>query len=156
MIAVQEVGTSSVEEVSIALVPRHLVLQIWPRVLEVLEANPPRSSPLFATPPQILQALLDGKNSLWIGGDGTSVDAIHLCSIVQYPATKTLVVNYVGGKGLRRMMKVAAPMVENWALQQGCTHIELVASKSVMRLIRRWGYRPIAEYACKPLVTFNS
>lgn len=156
MIAVQQVGTSSDEVLSVALVPRHMVLAVWPRVEEILLANPPRGSPLFATPPQILQALLDGKNHLWIGGEGASIDAIHICSIVQYPATKTLVVNYVGGRNLRGVMAVAAPMVENWALGQGCTHIELIGPRSVLRILRKWGYFPIAEYACKPLVSFNS
>jgi len=155
--ALQLVGASLDEEaINVALVPRHLVLSVWPRVEEILISNPPSGSPLFATPPQIVQALLDGKNSLWIGGEGSAIDAIHICSIVQYPAAKTLMVNYVGGKNLRGVMAVAGPMVEDWALKQGCTHIELVAPRAVMRILRRWGYLPIAEYACKPLVTFQS
>lgn len=157
MTALQQVGTSSdEEEYRVALVPRHLVLSVWPRVEEILVGNPPRGSPLFYTVPQILRELLDGRFVLWIGGEGNEIDAIHICSIVQYPATKTLMVNYVGGRGLRQAMKVAAPMVEDWALKQGCTHIELMAPGAVMRILRRWGYLPIAEYACKPLVTFNS
>lgn len=156
MTAIQRAGTSSDEEIRVGLVPRHLVLSVWARVEEILISHQPRGSSLFATPPQILRNLLDGEMTLWIGGEGSSIEAIHICSIVQYPAAKTLMVNFVGGENLRGMMKAAVPMVEQWALDQGCTHIELVAPRGVMRMIRKWGFAPIAEYACKPLVSFHS
>lgn len=152
-----QVGISSAEEeYRIALVPRHLVTQVWARVEEILTKHPTEGTPFFFTPAQIFQALLDAKANLWIGGKGDRIDTILLCSIVQYPAARTLEVNYVGGVNLREGLRVGTPPVERWALLQGCTHIEIVTRPAVMRLLRRYGYQSFAMYACKPLVSFNS
>lgn len=152
-----QAGTfSAKEQYSGGVVPKHLVLSIWDRVEGIIKENPSKGSPLFSTPPQILDALLQGRMSLWIGGRDSEVEIVLICSVVQYPAARTTEINYVGGRGIREAMKYVFPLIERWALDQGCTHIELITVPGIMRLLRKWSYRPLAEYACKPLVTFNS
>ena len=138
------------EPFGVALVPLNLVPVIWPRVAEIMEANPPERSPFFSTIPQAFQTVMNAKANLWIGGYGSGLDIVLMGTIVDYPAARGYIVNYVGGKFLRATLK-HWPKLEQFAAAQGCTHIEMVTRPGIVRLMRRYGFEPLATYSCKSI-----
>lgn len=138
-------------EYTLALVPVYLVAQLWERILPILKEQPTVATPYFVTPEQTLHLLIAGKAQLWVGGPGDEIETVGITSIMQYPSAKTLYVNYIGGRNVRGLAK-CTPQVEAYARSEGCTHMEFTTVPAVMRLLRRYGYRPLAAYTCKALV----
>jgi hypothetical protein len=143
------------EDYHVAMVPPALIQQLWPRVEIILRNHPARNTPLFSTTDQIFHRLMMSQAGLWIGGEEDHIDTVLVFSIVSYPAIKTLVVNYVGGRDLRKAL-LHWNKLETYAREMGCTHIEMITRPGIVRLLRKVGFRPLATYTCKSIVMFSS
>jgi hypothetical protein len=108
------------------------VSHVWKDVREMLGPSVERSSGRW-TLEHLFHALMTGRHQLWvIVEDGTPIAAITT-EIVEYPATKMLAFQFLGGTKFDLWFEDTLYRIETFAKECGCTGTEGIA---------RFGFKP--------------
>ena len=84
-----------------------------------------------------LPMLLDGEMQLWVAvGNGECVAAM-ITQIIPFPRKKILRVIALGGRGMKDWYQ-HIDMVENFAIEMGCTELEAWTKRGLLRVLRDW------------------
>jgi hypothetical protein len=103
--------------------PTHVEL-IWPLASPHIAAAMRRGYDEFYDEADIRQACIDGSAQLWLACAERSVEAAIVSRIVAYPKRRVCQVPLIGGRRLREWLRPMQEMIEAYARQNGCTHME--------------------------------
>lgn len=125
---------------NIMLVPTEFVPHEFPRVYDMLKPAVDRSGGRW-TMKDLLQALCLGHQNLWIVRDdeGECQSALTV-QVVDYPSSRMLAVQFLGGVGFDEWSDGMLEMLENFAYDSGCTGIEAVGRFGFWPFFKRHGY----------------
>ena len=124
------------------LIPTENVKEAEPFVLESIEKALKYSGNHFIVE-DIYNDLLDGKMQLWVLWNLNKKQNFQGCGvtkILQRTNSKALNIFIVTGRN-RKQWQDKMPLVEDWAKQNGCTHIETYARPGWSRLLKEQDYK---------------
>ena len=105
----------------VGLVHPTQVPHIWEKVHEHLLRMAPHSEGELE-PEDIFEALTEGEMQLWAAVDDKEILATMVTQVVPYPRKRVLRIISIGGEDMDRWLD-HLPMVEEWALEMGCTSL---------------------------------
>jgi hypothetical protein len=77
----------------------------------------------------VLGALTEGRQQLWLLSRGDSAVAAVVTQIIQYPRRTVLFVPFMGGRDVLRGLGTVMRELEAWAMAQGCDAVQATGRK---------------------------
>ena len=123
-----------------ALVPTNQCFLIWKDVRDLLEAAVLRSHGRW-TMEQLCAVVCTGLQSLWVTYDEEGyIRAAMTTQIVQYPNTKFIAVQFLGGDDFEAWCDGLLDLIERYGKDTGCSGVETVARLGFRNFFKRRGY----------------
>jgi len=127
--------------------PAHVAM-LWPRIRDFILAAMRLGYDEFYAEDDIRQACLDGAMQLWVACGDTAIEAAIVSRIVRYPKRAVCQVPLIGGRRMRAWLPAMQAMIEAFARENGCTHME---GAGRLGWCRAAGYRNIGPVLMKEL-----
>lgn len=83
-----------------------------------------------------------GALALWLVLDDATPVAAFTTRIASYPDAKGLCMDWIGGDRMREWLPMAQPLMERYAVDNGCTHLEGYGRKAWGRWLQKYGWEP--------------
>jgi len=90
----------------------------------------------------IYEYLLNGYYSLWIVMENKKVIAAITTRIVEYPASKGMAMDWIGGENINKWLPVAQKQISEFAKECGCSHLEGFGRKAWQRVLKKFNWEP--------------
>ena len=138
-VAQESTGTTDQAGPSSKLILIHpeLIDEIWPQVEKHLDRIAPHSEGELTTE-DFHTALLSKDMQLWVAvDDELQVLASMVSQIISYPRKRVLRILAIGGVDMERWMG-HLPAVEDWAMEVGCSSLELWGRKGWQKMLKDW------------------
>ena len=119
----------------VVLVAPDDVPYIWDKILPYIELSQTDEKEL--SPDDFLDSLVGGEMQLWVVVEGKEVIACMISRFANYPQKKVFRIVFVGGEGMEKWLEFL-PLVEDFALMNGCTFIEVWGRKAWLRILKDW------------------
>lgn len=112
---------------SIALVPPSDIKDIWDSVNHFLEPAVDRSNGRWEMN-ALYESLENFNQHLWLIFDEFKrIHAAAVTQMVTYPGKSMMVIEFIGGKGLKYWVDDFVGLIEQWAKDNGCSGVEATA-----------------------------
>jgi hypothetical protein len=124
------------------LIPTENVKEAEPFVLESIEKALKYSGNHYNLK-DVMDLIYDNKAQLWILWNEDKKDKYQGCivsKVITRPNTKSLNIFIVTGKN-RKLWQDKIEIIEKWAKQQGCTHLETYARPGWSRILKQHNYK---------------
>ena len=108
---------------------------IWDKILPYIELSQTDEKEL--SPDDFLDSLVGGEMQLWVVVEEKEVIACMISRFANYPQKKVFRIVFVGGEGMEKWLEFL-PLVEDFALMNGCTFIEVWGRKAWLRILKDW------------------
>ena len=136
---VQETQIKTYHTVSLAnvvtRVPSEDVEFIWSQIKPLLE----KALDETYTISDIYKGLLDDRMQLFISWNDDRVESAVVTEIAQYPQSKVLRYFLAGGTNLDNWLERIQKIIEKFAKQENCTHLEVAGRKGWVKKLK--GFR---------------
>ena len=119
----------------VVLVSPDDVPYIWDKVLPYIELSQTDEKEL--SPDDFLDSLVGGEMQLWVVVEEKEVIACMISRFANYPQKKVFRIVFVGGEGMEKWLEFL-PLIEDFALMNGCTFIEVWGRKAWLRILKDW------------------
>jgi hypothetical protein len=103
--------------------PAH-VAALWPLVRGFVLSAMRRGYDKFYDEADIRQACIDGASQLWVACGKEAIEAAIVSRIVRYPKRAICQVPLIGGRAMLAWLPAMQAMIEAYARENGCTHME--------------------------------
>ena len=120
----------------IVLVSQEDIPYIWEKVHSHLELMMPHSEGELE-PEDFYEAIYSGDMQLWLAVDGEEILASMVTQIIPYPRKKVLRIISIAGEGMDEWI-FDLPIIEDWALSNGCTSLECWGRKGWLKVLKDW------------------
>jgi hypothetical protein len=108
---------------------------IWDRILPYIELSQTDEKEL--SPDDFLDSLVGGEMQLWVVVEDKEIIACMISRFANYPQKKVLRIVFVGGEGMEKWLEFL-PLIEDFALMNGCTFMEVWGRKAWLRILKDW------------------
>ena len=115
--------------------PKH-VHEVWDSVREHLLRMSPHSEGELE-PDDFYDLLVEGEMQLWIALEDGKIIASMISQVVPYPRKRVLRIISIGGEDMDKWIN-SLPLVEDWALEMGCTSLECWGRKGWLKVLTDW------------------
>lgn len=122
-------------------VPTEVVEIVWKDVKPLLDKAVNTSKGKFSIE-DIYEYLLNGYYSLWIVMENKKVIAAITTRIVEYPASKGMAMDWIGGENINKWLPVAQKQISEFAKECGCSHLEGFGRKAWQRVLKKFNWEP--------------
>jgi hypothetical protein len=120
----------------IAMVSPDDVSVVWETIEEYIQGAIDHSQG-EATLEDYYEHLSTGDMQLWLAVDKSNILACMVTQIAPYPSKRVLRIIAIGGIEMERWIQFL-PDVEHWALNMGCTSLEVWGRKGWLKILRDW------------------
>ena len=127
------VGTSC----KVALVSTENIPTIWGDIIPLLEPSQNEQRELSID--DFLDCLMEGEMQLWIAVENKEIIACMISQFATYPQKRVLRIIFISGDGMDRWIE-NFPMVENFALMNGCTFLEVWGRGAWVKILKKWDW----------------
>jgi len=119
------------------LVPPEYVRQVYPNIDEFMDRLVPTTHGRFDKV-DILHDMLTAKEHLWVvvKEDQETIVGIILTEITVYPRKRMLSIQYAAGDELDKWMIEALRVLENWAVDNECTGMEITGRRGWVKKLK--------------------
>lgn len=130
---------------TVTAVPTSELKTIWATVAPLLSPAVKRSGGRV-TMSTLFSALSEKRSVLWVAyrllqtGTAPTIRAAFVTRVAQYPAKKTLVVDFTGGSEMRAWVNNAQATFRAYAADAGCAAVELAGRAGWERMLRPYGW----------------
>jgi len=121
----------------VGLISSSDVPYVWNSIIPLLE--PSQNDQMELSVEDFLECLMSGDMQLWVAMEGEEVIACMISQFAEYPQKKVLRIIFISGEGMDRWIK-NFPMVENFALMNGCTFLEVWGRKAWIKILKDWDW----------------
>lgn len=112
---------------SIGLVPPEDIDSVWEPIKHLLDPAVERSNGRWEME-ALYNSLKDFNQHLWLIFDEFGrIHAAAVTQMVTYPAKSMMVIEFIGGKGVKYWVDDFVTLVEKWAKDNGCKGVEATA-----------------------------
>ena len=130
-IASIKVGTSC----KVILVSTENIPTIWDNVIPLLELSQNGDRELSID--DFFESLMEERMHLWIALEGKELLACMITQFATHPQKRALRIIFLGGEGMDKWID-HMHMVEDFALINGCTSLEVWGRKAWLRILKDW------------------
>lgn len=109
-----------------------------PTMVDILSKSPDTWEDYY-TLNDIVQGVLNLEYRLWIGFEGREPKLAALTSVVRYGARSVAYVDWVGGERVKEFLPHLT-FIEDWALEQDCSRVEIKGRPAWLKLLGPLGY----------------
>tara|TARA_R100000963_G_C4568975_1_gene54663 strand:+ start:187 stop:531 length:345 start_codon:yes stop_codon:yes gene_type:complete len=88
-------------------------------------------------PDDFYDLLVEGEMQLWIALEDGKIIASMISQVVPYPRKRVLRIISIGGEDMDKWIN-SLPLVEDWALEMGCTSLECWGRKGWLKVLTDW------------------
>ena len=110
---------------------------IWDQVAPLL-ATVTQHTEGEMEPDDFLEALTYGDMQLWIAAEKEDLHMVMVTQIIPYPQKKVLRVIAIAGTGFKELHEKFNATIESFAIQAGCSAMELWGRKGWKKLLPDW------------------
>lgn len=127
---------------TVTVVPTSELRTIWTTVAPLLSPAVKRSGGRV-TMATLFSALSERRSVLWVAyPEDRTIRAAFVTRVAQYPAKKTLVVDFTGGSDMPLWVNDAQATFRAYATDAGCAAVELAGRAGWERMLRPYGWTP--------------
>ena len=131
----------TIHQLQITVVPAAVLDVVWAKAAEMLGKALKTTRPRYNL--DSLRAELDrGVLVLWLVLDGTEPVAAFTTRIADYPESRGLCMDWIGGARMAEWLPLAQPLMEQYARDNGCTHLEGYGRRAWGRWLQKYGWEP--------------
>jgi hypothetical protein len=105
------------------VLPAH-VEPLWPLVRDYIRAAMRHGYDEFYAESDIRRDCASGNAQLWVACDAEGIAAALVSRIAAYPKRRICQVPLIGGRDMRRWLEPMQTLIEDFAREHGCTHME--------------------------------
>ncbi len=127
--------------IMITLVPREAVDVVWEDLAPLLGKAVATVKGKFRTD-YIQPAAMVGELCLWAVKDGNKTIGAFTTRVIQYPERRALAIDWVGGERIREWLDDAMTIMEHYAKDYSCQHLEGYGRRAWGRMLERFGWEP--------------
>lgn len=131
----------SVHNIQITVVPTAVLDVVWPAAKEILKKAVDASYGVYDVE-SIYQSLLNGEFALWLVMDNGTPIAALTTRICAYPQGRGLAMDWLAGERMREWLPMVQNIMERYAHDNGCTHLECYGRKAWGRWLQKYGWKP--------------
>jgi len=121
-------------------IPAPVMDVVWPDVVKLMDRTLATAHGKY-TIDDVYAGLQRGDLALWLAVEGTKPIAAVTTRVIQYPQGRALALDWVGGGRMKEWFDIGMPIMEKFAKDNGCTHMEGYGRKAWMRWIGRYGWK---------------
>ena len=121
----------------VALVNSEDVPMIWEDVIPLMEASQNQQRELSID--DFFECIMDETMQLWVAIEDKEIIACMVSQFATFPQKRVLRIIYISGEGMDRWIE-NFPMVENFALMNGCTFLEVWGRKAWIKILKEWDW----------------
>lgn len=122
-------------------VPTSELKTVWTTVAPLLSPAVKRSGGRV-TMSTLFAALSEKRSTLWVAyPEDRTIRAAFVTRVAQYPAKRTLVVDFTGGSDMHAWVIEAQATFRAYAADAGCSAVELAGRAGWERVLRPYGWR---------------
>ena len=121
----------------VILVSPENIPTIWGNVIPLMEPSQNEQRELSID--DFLDRLMDGEMQLWVAIEGKEIIACMISQFATFPQKRVLRIVYISGEGMDRWIE-NFPMVEDFALMNGCTFLEVWGRKAWIKILKEWDW----------------
>ena len=89
-------------------------------------------------PEDFLDNIVNGYMHLWLSVEDTEIIMAMVTQIIEYPRRKTLRIIAIAGKNFKETHSQFNDMIESFAIQTGCSGLELWGRKGWKKMLPDW------------------
>lgn len=128
-------------QLNITVVPPEVINVVWPKVKPMLQMAVNTTSPRYDMN-SVLWGLEQGELLLWLVMDESEPVAALTTRIADYPKSRGLCLDWIGGKRMREWLPMAHDIMRKYGRDHGCTHLEGYGRKAWGRWLEKYGWEP--------------
>ena len=121
----------------VILVSPENIPTIWGNVIPLMEPSQNEQRELSID--DFLDRLMDGEMQLWVAIEDKEITACMISQFATFPQKRVLRIVYISGEGMDRWIE-NFPMVEDFALINGCTFLEVWGRKAWIKILKEWDW----------------
>jgi len=121
----------------VAMVSPDDVHAIWESVVPLLEPSQHDQSEFSIS--DFFELITEGEMHLWVAIEGKEIIACMISQFHTVPQKRVLRIIFISGEGMDRWIE-NFPMVENFALMNGCTFLEVWGRKAWIKILEEWDW----------------
>jgi len=110
---------------------------IWESVIPLLE--PSQNDQREMSIEDFFDCIMEGEMQLWAAVEEKEIIACMISQIATYPQKRVLRIIFISGEGMDRWIE-NFPMVENFALMNGCTFLEVWGRGAWVKILKEWDW----------------
>jgi hypothetical protein len=119
----------------VILVSPENIPPIWDNVIPLMELSQNGERELSID--DFFESLMEESMHLWIALEGKELLACMITQFATHPQKRSLRIIFLGGEGMDKWID-HMPMVEDFALMNGCTSLEVWGRKAWLRILKDW------------------
>lgn len=123
----------------LALVPQEHIADVWLKSLPHI-MNGKRHWEDFFSIEEIKRNLREGRQQLWVMIEGSEIEGVVITQIDEFSQKKILRISYLGGKGFKRSHMETLANIEEWAVEKGCSTIDILGRDEWYLLLKKHSY----------------
>lgn len=127
--------------VQISVVPPAVLDIVWPQTAPLLQMAIDTTRPRYDLE-SVRMGLERSELLLWCVFDGTTPIAVMTTRIVEYPNSKALCLDWIGGKRMKEWLPLAHDIMRRYGHEHGCTHLEGYGRRAWGRALQKYGWEP--------------
>lgn len=125
----------------ISVVPPAVLDVVWPQTAPLLQKAIDTTRPRYDID-SVRAGLERSELLLWCVFDGTTPIAVMTTRIVEYPNSKALCLDWIGGERMKEWLPMAHDVMRRYGHDNGCTHLEGYGRKAWGRALQKYGWEP--------------
>ena len=119
----------------VILVSPENIPTIWDNVIPLMELSQTGEHELSID--DFFESLMEERMHLWIALEGSELLACMITQFATHPQKRALRIIFLGGEGMDKWID-HMHMVEDFALINGCTSLEVWGRKAWLRILKDW------------------
>lgn len=129
------------DQLYISVVPTQVLDVVWPQAKPLLEMAIKTTRPRYDIN-SVRIGLDQGELLLWLVMDKTEPVAALTTRIVEYPHSRGLCLDWIGGKRMKEWLPLAHDIMRRYGRDNGCTHLEGYGRRAWGRWLEKYGWEP--------------
>tara|TARA_A100000171_G_C2106968_1_gene132841 strand:+ start:812 stop:1237 length:426 start_codon:yes stop_codon:yes gene_type:complete len=124
------------------VIPPDKITELWPHISPLVEKATSLTPDKIAIQ-DVLDGVLAGAYLIWAAVDEDSGEFIGTVTtrIINYPRTKALAMDFIGGTRMKEWLQMAHEHIEDHAKRNGCTHLEGYGRRAWLRHLQPHGWK---------------
>lgn len=129
--------------IQVSAVPFEYVDDVWPHVKKHLRRALSMQGKMYTL--ESIKEMMERKAlALWVMVDDETGDVVAASTtrIIEYPECRAMAIDWIGGRRMKEWLPQLAQIMDAYAKDHGCSHIEGGGRAGWVKALAPYGYKP--------------